>query len=70
MIAVVFRTISQAQPAFWAVVLILLAAVAPARAADEAARKLLPDDLQQKGVLTAAMFRDVFAAIRAELDRS
>jgi polar amino acid transport system substrate-binding protein len=55
MIAVVFRTISQAQPAFWAVVLILLAAVAPARAADEAARKLLPDDLQQKGVLTAAM---------------
>jgi polar amino acid transport system substrate-binding protein len=55
MIAVVFRTISQAQPAFWAVVLILLAAVIPARAVDEAARKLLPDDLHQKGVLTAAM---------------
>jgi polar amino acid transport system substrate-binding protein len=34
---------------------LLLAAAAPAFAVDEAARKLLPEDIRQKGVLTAAM---------------
>lgn len=50
-----YRTMSKTQLALGASLLIALATALSARAADEAARKLLPDELHQKGVLTAAM---------------
>jgi ABC-type amino acid transport substrate-binding protein len=55
MMAAAYRTIGKTRLALCASLLIALATALPARAADEAARKLLPDDLRQKGLLTAAM---------------
>jgi polar amino acid transport system substrate-binding protein len=55
MMAAAYRTIGKTRLALCASLLIALATALPARAADEAARRLLPDDLRQKGLLTAAM---------------
>jgi len=54
MIAVVFQ-VCKAPLARCTALLIALAVTSPAWSADDAARKLLPDELRQKGVLTAAM---------------
>ncbi|MBV8935963.1 MAG: transporter substrate-binding domain-containing protein, partial [Alphaproteobacteria bacterium] len=54
MIALAFRSLCKARAAIGAL-LIALAPALPALAVDEPARKLLPEEILQKGVLVAAM---------------
>lgn len=55
MMALVFRTIFKDRLALCAALLMVLEAASPALAMDDVARELLPDELRQKGILTAAM---------------
>lgn len=50
-----FQAICKTRLVLFAALLLALTPSAPTRAADDAARKLLPDELRQKGVITAAM---------------
>ena len=55
MMALVFRIVCKPPLTLYAALLTVLAMGSPAWAVDDAARKLLPDEVRQKGVLTAAM---------------